>query len=113
MEIDLDVTTTPGQNCARYIETRLVCGMSFSMVNGFEDYEYTGAQDGLEVITVSKFTVDEVTVTPIPAFAASNIGQRGPEDPANQPSPPAGGMSRLQASMKLRQARLSLLGTHY
>lgn len=75
VEIDLPDTTS-GNDCAEEVEDGYTRGMSFSMANGFEE-----ATDSVEVIdgvetkvkTVTKFTVDEVTVTIVPAFVETTI----------------------------------------
>lgn len=110
VEIDLDLNTTAGTDAYAYVSSGLVGGMSFSMAKGFEDY--SESKDGSDrIITVSKYTVDEVTITPIPAFVSSSIAVK---EPQNAP-PETANMSevetpeRIAASLKLHSMRLSLL----
>jgi len=116
IELDLDMNTTAGRNTAAYVRSELVGGMSFSMANGFEDYTETKDDSGDKIVNAAKYTVDEVSVTPIPAFSDSSIGVKqddsDPEahdDPAPVGTPPVrGGMSKLsEAQIKLRQSRLN------
>lgn len=79
VEIDLDMNTSAGRDCAANVGSGLVGGMSFSMANGFEDYTEEKT-DGKTVLNVTKYTVDEVTVTPIPAFAGTSVGTMDPDE---------------------------------
>ena len=124
IEMDLDLNTTAGADCYAYVNSGLVGGMSFSMANGFENYtESKEGNPGEEqyVINVSRFTVDEVTVTPIPAFEATSIAVKAPENDPQKPTDPppagpppvAGGMSkatpnRTAAAHKLARYTLDL-----
>jgi HK97 family phage prohead protease len=113
-EIDLDMNTSAGKDAYAYVSSKLVGGMSFSMVNGFESYTEDDEEDGFAILNVSKYTVDEVTITPIPAFAETSIAPK-PEEEADPGTPPvAGGMNqatpnRVSASMKLRAIKLAML----
>lgn len=128
VEIDLDLNTTAGSDALAYVSSKLVGGMSFSMANGFE--EYTEEKDGDDrILNVSKYTVDEVTITPIPAFSATTIGKKPDEADQQEPQeleplpagtpPVAGGMSqsltpngakhRIEAANRLRSMKLELL----
>jgi HK97 family phage prohead protease len=104
VEMDFDMNTTACKDAYAYVSSKLVAGMSFSMVD----------EDGYSTITVNKFTADEVTITPIPAFTETSIAPK-PDDPDPDGTPPvAGGMSqatpeRVAAAMRLRQERLYLL----
>jgi HK97 family phage prohead protease len=73
VEIDLP-DTTAAADVAELVEDAYVQGMSFSMANGFEEFteEKTGDKT---ILTVTKFTCDEVTVTAIPAFASTTIAK--------------------------------------
>lgn len=71
IEIDLPDTSTAA-DVAELVEDKYIGGMSFSMVNGFEE-STTNEEDGQSVITVTKFTCDEVTVTVIPAFTQTSV----------------------------------------
>jgi|SRR5665213_615614 len=115
VEIDLDINTTAGSDALAYVTSGLVGGMSFSMANGFEDYSESGGENGEQrVITVSKYTVDEVTITPIPAFTQSSIAEKPPEpEPVIEGLEPiatvALGMSRTTAAHQLRRNKLDML----
>lgn len=123
VEIDLDLNTTAGKDAYAYVSSQLVGGMSFSMANGFEEYSESKEGDD-RIINVSKYTVDEVTVTPIPAFSATTVDVKDNtpvpiEMDTDKGSltivPPAGGMSaqdtpdRIAASMRLASMRLEIL----
>lgn len=112
IEIDLNMDTTLGRDVYAMVSRGDVAGMSFSMANGFEDYTESTDPSGQAVITCTKFTADEVTITPIPAFANTTIGVAGDEDET-----PHGGMAaveprpvsmsdRAAASTKLLKYRL-------
>jgi len=118
VEIDLDTATSAGRDAAAYVASGLVTGMSFSMQNGFEDFDETekDAQTGGPVVTAKKYTVDEVTITVIPAFAAAKIGLKELRDAPNTIEPkPAGGMNdrsrdapdRIAASHRLAALTLA------
>ena len=115
VEMDLDANTTAGRDAAAYVASGLVNGMSFCMANGFEDYSES-TEDGQTIITCTKFTVDEVTITAIPAFAGTQIGVK--DEDADKPNPPtpAGGMSqveglsRINAFVQAQKLRLAMVG---
>jgi HK97 family phage prohead protease len=71
VEIDLPNTTT-ANDVAELVGEQYINGMSFSMCNGFEESSQSD-ENGQTVLTVTKFTCDEVTVTVIPAFAATSV----------------------------------------
>lgn len=117
VEIDLPDTTL-GNDLAVLVAEKYISGMSFSMINGFEDYTEEKQGDQY-IINVSKFTVDEVTVTPIPAFSATTIDVASPEVQESEvPSvqvtlPIPGGMSKLaNARRNLRAENLRSIGLH-
>jgi HK97 family phage prohead protease len=102
VEIDLNMGTSTGRDVAAYIDRGDIKGMSFSMANGFE--EYTEAKDGdTNVLTCSKFTVDEVTVTGIPAFTNTTIGKKNDDDEDEDE-----GYTRVTASHRQKMNRLHL-----
>ena len=102
VEIDLPDTSL-GNDLAVLVAEKYISGMSFSMMNGFEDYTEEKQGDQY-IVNVSKFTVDEVTVTPIPAFSATTIDVADPDDdavPSVQATLPIpGGMSRLASARR-------------
>ena len=70
VQIDLPDTTS-GRDCEELVESRYVTGMSFSMVS---TPEYTDTiENGENIMNVSKFLCDEVTITPIPSFRDTTI----------------------------------------
>jgi HK97 family phage prohead protease len=115
VEMDLDMNDTMAANVAARVASGRVSGMSFSMANGFE--EYTEAKEnGQDVITCTKFTADEVTVTPIPAFKATTIGvvddaediQDGGAD-EDKEDHAAAPVKRIAAARKLRRSSIDML----
>jgi HK97 family phage prohead protease len=72
VEIDLP-DTTGGRDTAELVAKKYIGGMSFSMQKGFEEYS-TNEEGDETIITVTRFTCDEVTVTGIPAFKSTSIG---------------------------------------
>ena len=112
VEIDLDENTTAGADAAAYANSKIGLGFSFSMANGFEDYSESKEGD-TNVVTVSKFTSDELTLTIIPAFAGtvSTLGTKETLEPMPVGTPPvAGGMSSVNsAKHQLRRSKLDLL----
>ena len=82
VEIDLDTNTTTGADTLAYVTSQLVGGMSFSMANGFEDYSESEEMDTAgkkqKILTVSKFTCDEVSPVAAPAFMATTLGLKTP-----------------------------------
>jgi HK97 family phage prohead protease len=74
VEIDLPDTTT-GRDVAELVGDGYVAGMSFAMA---EVLEFTENDEGEEtIVTFTNYLVDEVTVTPIPAFADTSIQVKG------------------------------------
>lgn len=124
VEIDLPDTTL-GNDVAVLVGERYIQGMSFSMMNGFEDYTEEKQGDQY-ILNVSKFTVDEVTITAIPAFTATSIdvSDASPEAASESEAPSVqatlpvpGGMSKVAAARRnLRaenlQANFSSIGLH-
>lgn len=110
VEIDLDLNTTAGRDAAAYVTSGLVSGMSFSMSKGFEDYEEQDEPEYGKVLNVTKYTVDEISLTAIPAFAETTIA---PKETPVVPLPvkvsavPAS--SRIEAANRLRSFRLDML----
>jgi HK97 family phage prohead protease len=115
IEIDLPDTTT-GNDIAELVSKGYIAGMSFSMANGFEQYSEANVS-GTNVLTCTKFTVDEVTVTAVPAFTSTSIGVKDDEDTdsdddANDTDEPIDLSSRITASLKLKKMRLADLSMH-
>lgn len=69
-EIDLP-NTTAGRDVAELVRTGLIAGMSFGMTD-FPQGEDT-SENGVTILNARSYTVDEVTVTPIPAFTQTSI----------------------------------------
>ena len=124
VEIDLDTATTTGADTLAYVASQLVGGMSFSMANGFEDYAESEEMDATtgkkqKILTVSKFTCDEVSPVAAPAFSATTLAVKPvaevmPLEPLPAGTPPvAGGMStatpnRIAAGHQLHRLKLQL-----
>lgn len=110
IEIDLPDTTL-GNDVGTLVAEKYISGMSFSMMNGFEDYTEEKQGDQY-ILNVSKFTVDEVTVCVNPAFAVTSIAVKassgdddGDEAPAVQATlPMPGGMSRIGNARRILRA---------
>ena len=106
VEIDLP-NTNMGRDVAELVGKKYIQGMSFSMVNGFEDY--TEEKQGENyIINVSKFTVDEVTITAIPAFTGTSIDLKPDEDDEDEDEPETA-PARVDAASQLRALRLAML----
>jgi HK97 family phage prohead protease len=107
IELDLNLGTQIGNDVSAWVARGDVAGMSFSMANGFEDYDITDGDDtdnGLDVVSVNRFTVDEVTITPIPAMTATDIEHKEPPTPALPPVPTY--TKLLDAQLKLKRLAL-------
>lgn len=102
VEIDLP-DTQAGRDAAFLVWRRDVRGMSFGMIN-MTDYAES-KENGQIVITVSKYQVDEVTVTPIPAFTDTSIEVKGDKGSGDYASQLAADAVRLQ---RFKLARYTL-----
>jgi len=102
VEIDLPDTCC-GRDVAELVEDEYIGGMSFSMAMGFEQYT-TEETDTDTIITVTRFTCDEVTVTGIPSFTSTSIAVQ--EQPEPEPQDDTEG--RVESS-RLEKARLDFL----
>lgn len=71
VEIDTPDTTL-GRDVFELVRSKRVRGMSFGMV-GEPVGKYVKAADGQSIFEASAYGVDEVTVTPIPAFTDTRI----------------------------------------
>lgn len=81
VEIDLPATTQAA-DVATLVDGGYVSGMSFSML--YDDILVTTnkTENGQDIVEVSAFTCDEVTVTAIPAFTATSITVKTADKPA-------------------------------
>lgn len=70
VEIDLP-NTTAGRDVLELVRTRRMRGMSFAMIGAPEGT--VTEEGGLTIFNASSYTVDEVTVTAIPAFSETSI----------------------------------------
>lgn len=70
VEIDLP-DTTAGRDLAVLVERGDIVGMSFGMTDTPEGERVT--ENGQAILNASRYVVDEVTVTAIPAFTQSSI----------------------------------------
>jgi HK97 family phage prohead protease len=102
VEIDLP-NTNAGRDVAELVRRGDVRGMSFGIP---DEPTYTETTvDGLKVRDYSRFTVDEVTITPIPAFAQTIIGIKG----AAAPPATIGYANRTKASLTLQKFKIDSL----
>lgn len=112
VEIDLNTATTIGSDVAAWVARGDVAGMSFSMANGFEDYDITEGDDAnnLDTVTVTRFTVDEVTITPIPAMTATTI-EPAEATPAAKTTPtiPQIYSNAIEAKLKMQRLVIDML----
>lgn len=97
-EIDLPATRT-AQDVAALVDGKYVQGMSFAM---------TDTPDGVrkkegdqEILEASSFTIDEITVTPIPAFPKTSVNLK-------TDAPAARAAARIQQSLQLQRYRADL-----
>jgi uncharacterized protein len=77
VEIDLP-DTTDGNNAETLVGQKYVTGMSFAMVNAPNGTSATEA--GEEILSVTSFLSDEVTITGIPSFTQTSIGVADDEE---------------------------------
>lgn len=119
VEMDLDPDVSHSRDAAAYVRSGLVGGMSFSMANGFEDYTESKDDNGDKIVNAAKYSVDEVSITPIPAFSEAtihvkedDIDPEAHDDPAPVGTPPnlGKGASEVKPSqINLRKAKLNIL----
>jgi len=110
VEIDLP-NTDYGRNTAVLVARGDVKGMSFSMMNGFEQ-SFASTEGNQRVLNVTKFTVDEVSVLVDPAFTQTSIDllPSEEEDATNDPDEADGeGYSRVNQALKLSRLKLDQL----
>ena len=69
--------TTAGRDTYTNVKSGLVRGMSFGMLMAGAEFTTATDADGDEVDTFSRYSVDEVTITAIPAFVQTSIGVGG------------------------------------
>jgi hypothetical protein len=112
VEIDLP-NTTQAADVAELVEDKYVTGMSFSML--FDDVlvTTTKTESGVEIMEVSAFTCDEVTVTAIPSFTATTIGVQEPEAQPDEPlamarNTPAATPDRTAQALRLASLDLAM-----
>ena len=101
VEIDLP-DTTQASDVAKLVEGGYVGGMSFSML--YDDVLVTTSktENDQDIVEVSAFTCDEVTVTAIPAYTGTSIGVKHDDLARLRNNAP----ERVSQSLKL--ARLEL-----
>lgn len=74
VEIDLP-DTQMGRDTLELVEKGYVKGMSFAMVSAPDGKAVR--ENGEEIFQAEKYIVDEVSITPIPAFTQAQIGVKG------------------------------------
>jgi uncharacterized protein len=87
--VKADITlpnTSTGRDVAELVRTGIVKGMSFGML--LDGAKFTTAKDsvGDEVDTFTSYGVDEVTITPIPAFVGTSIEVASSADATPSPA---------------------------
>ena len=107
VEIDLPDTSV-GRDVAALVKRGDVAGMSFAMVSSPKAHETE--EDGVTVLNAESYHVDEVTVTPIPAFTETSVGVKADAEPEqlSQKKKDEGMQERIQQNRKLQELRLSL-----
>lgn len=100
VEIDLPDTSV-GRDVATLVEGKYVQGMSFAMVSAPDGK--TVRENGIEILEAEAFDVDEVTITPIPAFSEAKIGVKPEQKPGDY-------ANRRAQSLQLEQLKLHMLG---
>ncbi len=112
VEIDLPDTNC-AEDVAELVEDKYVRGMSFSMRLDKPLESINKNENGVEVMEVSSFFCDEVTVTAIPSFTDTAIGLKDDADPDDDepeaPTPPATASARIEQSNRLERLRLDNL----
>lgn len=109
VEIDLPATTQAA-DVATLVDGGYVNGMSFSML--YDDVLVTTSktENGQDIMEVSAFTCDEVTVTAIPSFTATSIQVQNdsgtPADPMAMAHARQSAPERTAQALKLEQLRL-------
>lgn len=109
VEIDLPATTQAA-DVATLVDSKYVNGMSFSML--YDDVLETAKkhENGQDIMEVSAFTCDEVTVTAIPSFTATSIqvqnGAKTTDDPAELARTRQAAPERVQQAIKLERLHL-------
>lgn len=98
VEIDLP-DTNAGRDTLELVTKKYVRGMSFAMVDLTDAVEST--ENGETILNVSKFTADEVTITPIPSFTETTIDVKRTEAGASH-------SVRRQHALELDRLRLAM-----
>jgi HK97 family phage prohead protease len=98
VEIDLPDTQT-ARDVAALVQGGYVGGMSFAMTDVTDSA--ASKENGQEILEVKKFTLDEVTVTAIPAFEETSIGVK-------PKTPNAGYAARAAQRIQLERFKLDL-----
>lgn len=116
VEIDLP-NTTQANDVATLVDKGYVGGMSFSMLFDEKLVTTNKTESGQDVMEVSAFTCDEVTITAIPAFTATSISVKADETPVQAPATQAepaamahirnDAPERVAESLKLQQMKLN------
>lgn len=102
VEIDMP-NTMAGRDTAELVQKKYVRGMSFAMVDSPRGATRTEA--GETILDAEAFTVDEVTITPIPAFTDAAIAVKLGEGEGFS------GSTRAAHAIRLARFRLEQLRT--
>lgn len=104
--------TTAGRDVAELVRTRRVRGMSFAMVDEPKGRRVT--EGGTSILNAENYLVDEITITPIPAFVQASVSEVtdgaaplvGYDGPAGVPVFPMGFRTRAAHALRLSRAKL-------
>lgn len=108
VEIDLPDTTV-GNDVAELVGEKYINGMSFGMLLTPEPKFDVIEEDGITILEFSEFTLDEVTVTGIPAFDDTTIEIKPEAEPADD-APAFSRDAYRRDRAKLDRLKLSMIG---
>jgi HK97 family phage prohead protease len=113
VEIDLP-DTSAGRDAAELVAKKYIRGMSFGMLLDPEP-EFEGVEEGGQtILEFSKFWMDEVTITAIPAFADTSVeiadsgDDKGGDEGGNKQDD--SGYSNSKNRIELERMKLRILG---
>lgn len=107
VEIDLP-DTSMGNDVATLVGDRYVTGMSFGMLLDPAPVIEAKVEGGQNILEISQFTLDEVTVLARPAFTQTSIDVKADPDPPEVVEPDDAGLDGefAQKSARLKRVRL-------
>lgn len=82
VKVEMELADTQaGKDAAYYVSRKMVKGMSFAMLAGGK--YYVSNENDTKIHNYESFSSDEVTITPIPAFAETSIQVKDNADTEN------------------------------